>query len=52
MFSEAITAAALFPAKPVNHKAALLSEQALAEDWLKPDEAAAMGAFARGRFFN
>ena len=40
MFSEAIAAAALFPAKPVNHKAALLSEQALAEDWLKPEEAA------------
>ena len=41
MFSEAITAAALFPAKPVSHKAALLSEQALAKDWLKPEEEAA-----------
>lgn len=38
MFSEAIRAAALFPAKPLNHKVALLSEQALAEDWLKPEE--------------
>jgi hypothetical protein len=41
MFSEAKTAAELFPAKLVNHETALLSEQALAKDWLKPDEEAA-----------
>ena len=41
MFSEAKTAAELFPTKPVNHETALLSEQALAEDWLKPEEEAA-----------
>ena len=27
--------------EPVNHETALLSEQALAEDWLKPEEEAA-----------
>lgn len=41
MFSEAKTAAKLFPAKLVNHETALLSEQVLAKDWLKPDEEAA-----------
>jgi len=41
MLSEAIAAAALFPVKPVNHETVLLSELALAEDWLKPEEEAA-----------
>jgi len=41
MFSEAKTAAELFPTKFVDHEATLLSEQALAEDWLKPEEEAA-----------
>ncbi|MFI3217525.1 MAG: hypothetical protein QX189_00145 [Methylococcales bacterium] len=27
--------------EPINHEAALLSEQALATDWLKPEEEAA-----------
>ena len=38
MLSVAKTAAELFPTKFVDHGAALLSEQALAEDWLKPEE--------------
>jgi hypothetical protein len=41
MFSEAKTAAELFPAKLVNHETTLLSEPALAEDWLKAEEEAA-----------
>jgi hypothetical protein len=41
MLSAAKTAAELFPAKFVDHEAVLLSEQALAEDWLKAEEATA-----------
>lgn len=38
MFTEVKTAAELFSTQPVNHEVVLLSELALAEDWLKPEE--------------
>ncbi|MFZ2171619.1 MAG: hypothetical protein WAW61_18515 [Methylococcaceae bacterium] len=41
MLSAAKTTAELFPTKFVDHEAVLLSEQALAGDWLKPEEEAA-----------
>ncbi len=41
MLSAAKTAAELFPTIFVDHEVALLSEQALAEDWLKAQEEAA-----------
>jgi hypothetical protein len=37
MLNEAKTAAELFSVKLNNHETVLLSEQALAEDWLKPE---------------
>lgn len=41
MLSEAKTMAELFAEKLNNHETVLLSEQALAEDWSKPEETAA-----------
>ena len=35
--------------EPVNHETALLSEQALAEDWLKPEEEATWAHLQLGK---